>query len=316
MLEKERAVRSIGEATNSVSFVTSVNTTPPRPFFERLTIVGVGLIGGSLARAVRQRGLAGYITGMGRGEENLKKALELGVIDDIAHSIPEGISSADLIVLATPVCTIPPLLKAIAPFLRPGAIVTDVGSVKGPIVEAADRVYGPHNPFVGGHPIAGTEHSGVEASFPSLFEKRKCILTPSPTTNTNALETIKLLWTEVGADVVTMEVVEHDMIMGVVSHLPHIVAYALVNTVDRVDRSVQNVYGFTAGGFKDFTRIASSHPEMWRDICLMNREMILEAIDHFSSCLSEMRTFVEQRDAEGLTKAFLNARNARLRIPT
>lgn len=292
----------------------SVEPKKREPLFECLTVVGVGLIGGSLARAVRHLGLVERILGVGRGQPNLRKALELGVIDEIASGIPDGVSRADIVVLATPVCSIPGLLEEAAPFLRPGAVVTDVGSVKEPIVKEAERIFGAPNPFVGGHPIAGTEHSGVEASFPGLFQGRKCVLTPSRTTDASALERVKTLWIQVGAQVVTMGGAEHDRIMGVVSHLPHIVAYALVATVDRVDRSSGDAYGFAAGGFGDFTRIASSHPEMWRDICIMNRDMVLDAIEKFSACLGELKTFVEKEDAESLAREFAQARRARARI--
>jgi prephenate dehydrogenase len=292
--------------------LTSENrATEHRARLPHLAIVGVGLIGGSLARAVRERALVSRITGIGRGEKSIQKALELGVIDEMTTDVSQGVASADLIVLAAPVESIVSLLREITHSIKPGAIVTDVGSVKGPIVREADRLFQVPSPFVGGHPIAGTENSGVEASFSTLFQKRKCILTPTTETDMQALEKVKLLWTEVGSEVICMDVDEHDKIMGIISHLPHIVAYALVNTVDRIDPKGDTIYRFSAGGFKDFTRIASSHPEMWRDICLMNRDAILEAVEAFTATLYELKEMVKNTDGEGLERAFENSRRVR-----
>ena len=279
--------------------------------FEKLAIVGVGLIGGSLARAVKAKGLVSTIVGLGRGEVNLLKAVELGVIDVMETDLIQGVAEADLIVLATPVSSLEGLVGRIAPYIRKDAIITDVGSVKGSVVREAEKHFKRPVRFVGGHPIAGTEHSGVEASFATLFEHRTCILTPTENTDPGAVERVKGFWEAVGSQVVNMGLDEHDRIMGFVSHLPHIVAYALVNTVEGAEREEGDLLGFSAGGFRDFTRIASSHPEMWRDICLMNRDVLLESIQAFGETLEEFKQLISLQDGKGLQKQFNRSRRTR-----
>jgi prephenate dehydrogenase len=281
------------------------------PLFETVAIVGVGLIGGSLARAARERGLVSTIIGLGRGEQNLRRALELGVIDVLEKDLERGIRRADLIVLATPVCTLPGLLPKIAPFRKPESFVTDVGSVKAPILQEADRIFRTPSPFVGGHPIAGTEHSGVEASHGSLFEQRRCILTPGESTDPRAQESVLRLWESVGSEVVIMDAERHDQIMGFISHLPHIVAYGLVHAVQLAEARGEDLSSFSAGGFRDFTRIASSHPEMWRDICLMNSGAILDAMGAFEKSFREIRQLILEQDGQGLEKVFRSSRQTR-----
>ncbi|MEW6443294.1 MAG: prephenate dehydrogenase/arogenate dehydrogenase family protein [bacterium] len=284
------------------------------PLFQRVAIVGVGLIGGSLARAAKQKGLIGTVVGLGRGKENLLKALELGVIDVLELDWARGLRDADLIVLATPVCSLPELLAKTASCRDPQSTVTDVGSVKLPIVQQAEAVFSVPSPFVGGHPIAGTEHSGVEASFATLFERRSCILTPSERTDPAALRSVRRLWEAVGSEVVIMDPERHDRIMGFVSHLPHMVAYALVDAVRTADEQGGDISAYSAGGFRDFTRIASSHPEMWRDICLMNGDAILEAMDAFDKSIGQIRRLVKRRDGEGLRRLFLRSRRTRAKF--
>jgi prephenate dehydrogenase len=283
----------------------------PKPLFQTMAVVGVGLIGGSLARAARERGLVSRIIGIGRGRENLRKALELGVIDVMESGWGKGIRDAELIVLATPVDAIVQLLPKIASLCGPEALVTDVGSVKGSIVREAEATLPTPDRFVGGHPIAGTEHSGVEASFASLFADRKTVLTPTERTDPEALERIRRLWEAVGSTVVLMDTDHHDRVMGFVSHLPHIVAYALVHTVYSADQREGNLASFSAGGFLDFTRIASSHPEMWRDICLMNREALLEAVESFALTLDKFRKMIAEDDGPGLEEHFARCRRTR-----
>jgi len=282
-----------------------------KPLFQTLAVVGVGLIGGSLARAARERGLVSRIIGIGRGRENLRRALDLGVIDVMETDWDRGIRDADMIVLATPVHGIVHLLPKIASLCGREALVTDVGSVKGSIVREAERTLPNPGRFVGGHPIAGTEHSGVEASFASLFADRKTILTPTERTDPEALETIRKLWEAVGSTVVLMDTERHDRVMGFVSHLPHIVAYALVHTVYSADQREGNLARFSAGGFLDFTRIASSHPEMWRDICLMNREALLEAVESFAHSLDKFKEMISRGDGPGLEDHFTQCRRTR-----
>lgn len=287
---------------------------PPRHLFGTVAIVGVGLIGGSLARAAKQKNLFGSIIGLGRGRANLLRALELGVIDAIEDRLEEAARMADLVVLATPVSALPGLLARVATSRKPGSIVTDVGSVKGPLVAAAKTLFQEPSPFVAGHPVAGTEHSGVDASFPSLFEGRTCILTPDAGTDPSALNAVRTLWESVGSRVVFMDPGHHDLVMGYVSHLPHMVAYGLVRTIQKAERDGSELSAFSAGGFRDFTRIASSDPEMWRDICLLNREPILESLAAFRDSLRELVHLIDRGDGPGLEEIFRQSRQTRAKI--
>jgi prephenate dehydrogenase len=248
---------------------------------------------------------------LGRGRENLRKALELGVIDAMETDWGKGMREAGLVVLATPVESIVELLPKIGTLCGDDTVVTDVGSVKGSIVRVAERTLTRPGRFVGGHPIAGTENSGVEASFSSLFTDRKTILTPTVGTDPEALDRVRRLWEEIGSNVVVMDTDNHDRVMGFVSHLPHIVAYALVHTICCEDQRDGDLARFSAGGFRDFTRIASSHPEMWRDICLMNREALLEAVDTFALTLDKFRGMVSAADGKGLEEHFDQCRHTR-----
>lgn len=278
---------------------------------EKLAVIGVGLIGGSFACALREAGAVGTITGIDADGENLKKALELGIIDRTASCSAEGVADADAVFIAVPVCSIPAMVRQITPFLKPGCIVTDGGSVKAAIVRECEKEMPSGTFFVGGHPIAGTEHSGAAAAFPSLYRGKRCILTPSARSDARATETVTCLWRAAGADVCTMEPEHHDRIFAEISHLPHVVAYALVHAVGTADVEGENVLSYTAGGFRDFTRIASSDPVMWRDISLMNREALLKSIDGFSASLAELRQRIESSDAEGMTRFFTLAKEFR-----
>jgi len=280
------------------------------PFFRKMVIIGVGLIGGSLALACKRDGIVSEIVGIGRREENLKKALELRAIDSYTLQIEKGVEGADLIVLATPVGSFIKLARQMAPFLSPGAIVTDVGSVKGPLMEIED-ILPPSTHFVGGHPIAGREKSGIGAASPDLFKDARCILTPTERTDRDSLERVASLWKGVGAIVDYMSPERHDRIFAAVSHLPHVVAYALVSTLMELERTEDGLISFSAGGFKDFTRIAASHPEMWRDICLMNKKNLLEMIDRYEGVLKKLRSLIEDNNGNGLFDIFLEAKNLR-----
>ena len=279
--------------------------------FRRLTIIGVGLIGGSLARVCRKKGLADELVGVGRGRKNLELAVELGVIDRWSHQVEEGVDGADGVVLATPMGTIIPLAERMAPHIEAGCLVTDVGSTKASVVEPLERLLQPSAAFVGGHPIAGTEKSGVEASFESLFEGFRCILTPTDRTDTEALARVQSLWEACGMSVVCMDPDTHDTLMAGVSHLPHMVAYALIHTVTGLSSNDHDAVAYSAGGFRDFTRIAASDPTMWRDICLANRKPLLAMIDRFSGSLDELREAIEGADGEALQELFAAARRIR-----
>jgi len=276
--------------------------------FERIAICGVGLIGGSLAKALREKKIVGDILGVGRNEERLQRAREDGIIDAYAAHLDATLGEVDVVVVATPVGMIVDLTKRMIPFLKKGTIITDVGSVKKEIVQEVEQFIPGTLHFVGAHPIAGTENSGFEASFATLFENSTCILTPLSTTSPEAVAQIEELWSRVGSQVVSMECDKHDEILAAVSHLPHVVAYTMVNCLLRKEGFEQNILSFSGGGFKDFTRIAASHSEMWRDIILMNRDKVLPAIELFQDYLNELKEAIEKGDGEKLFTEFQKSR--------
>ena len=281
------------------------------PMINRLTIVGVGLIGGSLARALKAAGACREVVGYGRNPESLRKALELGVIDRYETDMAAALAGADVVVLGVPVGTMIPVLEQIKPFLEPQTIVTDVGSTKGSVVAAAERVFGALPPrIIPGHPIAGTEKSGVEASFAELYRNRRVILTPAADSDSEALETIRWMWQQAGAEVVDMSVVHHDEVLAATSHLPHMLAFTLVDTLARLEEH-DDIFRFAAGGFRDFTRIASSNPQMWHDICLTNRDALLKMLRRFSDELHALAKAIETGDSEGILRTFERAKAAR-----
>jgi len=283
-------------------------------FFKRVTIVGVGLIGGSLALAARENGSFGHITGIGRTPGNLQKAMKLGVVDNCTLDLAQGVRQSDLIVIATPVSAVVPLIEKMLPHLKEHALITDVGSVKGPIIRRVDDLPLGSTNFVGGHPIAGTENSGVEAAFLGLFKGRKCILTPSKRSSSAALKSIEALWASLGSDVVVMDSEHHDRIMAAVSHLPHIIAFALVNFLSSIDDAPASIFNFSGGGLKDFTRIAASDPVMWRDIALMNKTNILAMLDGYTKALDSFKSLMDGENATGLEKEMEKSRNIRRNV--
>lgn len=280
----------------------------------RMTIIGVGLIGGSLARAVRRKSPRTEIVGCGRHLPNLQRALELGVIDRLETDPARAVQGADMVVVAVPVGSIESVLAAIAGQLAPGAVVTDVGSTKGNVAAAARQVLGERLPdFVPAHPIAGTERNGVEASFAELFDGCCVLLTPLAETRRAAVERIRAVWELVGARVVEMEVRHHDEVLAATSHLPHLLAYALVDTLARMDDS-EEIFNYAAGGFRDFTRIASSDPTLWRDICLANHDAMLVMLQRFTGDLIALTEAVRHADGEALLKVFSHAKGVRDRF--
>ena len=280
-------------------------------YIPRLAVIGVGLIGGSLALALRQAGAVGETIGIGRGRANLDKALELGVVDRVCSDAAQGVREADVVFLATPVQSLGPVARQIMPHLKPGAILTDGGSVKAEVIRAIEPHLRDDVHFVPGHPIAGTEKSGAEAAFATLYRERRCILTPTARTAPQALETIRRMWQCAGSEVVVMDVQKHDRVLAAISHLPHMVAYTLVNGVGSYDRYEENILDYSAGGFRDFTRIASSDPTMWRDIALTNREALLEMMDRFEMFFAELKDLVRSGDGEALYRFFLNSKELR-----
>ncbi|MEE4661252.1 MAG: prephenate dehydrogenase/arogenate dehydrogenase family protein [Halieaceae bacterium] len=272
-------------------------------------VVGLGLIGGSVARCLRGGGQFEEVVGFDGNAETLAQALELGVIDRAADSLEQAVAAASLVVLAVPTRTAERLLPAVLSMVPDTAVITDVASVKGNLVAAAG---GAAN-YVGGHPIAGSERSGVAASSADLFREHRVILTPTDNTATSALATVRALWEAAGAEVVLLAPAAHDAILAATSHLPHMLAYALVDALSHSQLS-DDIFRFAAGGFRDFTRIASSDPVMWRDIALANRDELLRAIDTFDRHLASLRRAVEGGDATALEHCFADARAARERF--
>ncbi len=283
--------------------------------FGKMTVIGVGLLGASLAKACKERGLVEEVAGFGRNRENLEKARALNIIDHCPENLAEAVSNADLVVLCTPVSTIAPLVRDMIADIRPGTLITDVGSVKEPVVKDVEKVIPEGVFFVGSHPIAGGENSGLEASTADLYQGAKCIVTPTGNTDKIALEKINALWQAVGMKVISLPMEEHDFIFGAVSHLPHIVAYALMNTLGALrTKDDHEVTAFSGAGLRDITRIASGDPIMWRDICLYNRNHSLDMIDRFQNKLSEIRSSIENEDGQALKEEFLAANKYRLNV--
>ncbi|HYQ72570.1 MAG TPA: prephenate dehydrogenase/arogenate dehydrogenase family protein [Gammaproteobacteria bacterium] len=281
---------------------------------ERLCIIGVGLIGGSLARALREAGYCRTVVGAGRKPENLRLAVELGVIDSYETDLARAVVDADMVLVAVPLGAMEPVFSAIRGSLAEGAVLTDAGSAKVSVIDAVRRVFGevPAN-FVPGHPIAGIEQSGVAASLSGLYRDRRVILTPLPETDTSARQRVRAMWEVAGAEVVDMEPVHHDEVLAATSHLPHVLAFTLVESLARL-HDKKEIFEYAAGGFRDFTRIASSDPVMWRDICLANGDAIQQMIERFIGDLQVLDAAVEARDAERLLQIFADAKAARDRF--
>jgi prephenate dehydrogenase len=277
----------------------------------RLTIIGVGLIGGSLARALKNAHAVGEVVGCGRNIEHLQNALTLGVIDRYETDLGAALHDTDVVVLAVPVGVTLSVMQSIKPHLDPKTIITDVGSSKGAVVQAAQQVFGDAlENFVPGHPIAGTEKSGVEASFAELFHKRRVLLTPLANTSAAALQTIRQMWETTGAFVEETSVAHHDDVLAATSHLPHMLAFALVDALATMDDKVE-IFRYAAGGFRDFTRIASSDPQMWHDICVTNDKAIVAMLDVFMADLERLRNAIKTGDSDYLLQVFTRAKKAR-----
>lgn len=282
---------------------------------KQLTIIGVGLIGGSLARALKRAGAVGEVVGAGRDAEHLQRALALGVIDRVEMDMAAAVSTADMVVVAAPVGAMEAIFRAIAPALPAEAVLTDAGSTKTSVIEAARAAFQlpedelPTN-FVPGHPIAGTEKSGVEASFAELYDGRRVILTPTENSAPGAVARVREMWQQAGAKVVETSAKHHDEILAATSHLPHLLAFSLVDTLATLDDK-QEIFEFAAGGFRDFTRIASSDPQMWHDICVHNGPALLEMLERFESDLEKLRLAIAHNESDYLLKVFTRAKFAR-----
>ena len=286
-----------------------MNAAPP---FKKIALIGFGLIGGSIARAARAQGLAGEIVTTARSAKTRARVSELGIVDRVVDSNAEAAKDADLVILCIPVGACGPVAQEIADALKPGAIVSDVGSVKGAVV----REMAPHLPegvhFVPAHPVAGTEHSGPDSGFAELFINRWCILTPPEGTDPNAVERLRAFWTSLGAKVEIMTPDHHDLVLAITSHLPHLIAYTIVGTADELGQVTSSeVMKFSAGGFRDFTRIAASDPIMWRDVFLANKDAVLEMLGTFNEDLSKLTRAIRRGDGEALFEHFTRTRAIR-----
>jgi cyclohexadieny/prephenate dehydrogenase len=280
--------------------------------FERVALIGLGLIGSSLSHAMRRAGLARAIVGHARTAKTRETALRLGLVDAAYATAAEAARGADLVVLCTPLGTYAALAEEVAPVLARGAILTDVGSVKG----AALRDMAPHIAdgvhFIPGHPIAGTEHSGPESGFAELFDGRWCVLTPPAGADRAAVERLARFWTGCGSNVEVMDADHHDLVLAITSHVPHLIAYNIVNTARHLERVTDTeVIKFSAGGFRDFTRIAASDPVMWRDVFLNNKEAVLEMLGRFSEDLTALQRAIRYGEADTLHRLFTEARATR-----
>ena len=281
--------------------------------FQRLAVIGVGLIGGSLARALRAAGMVEEVVGCGRGEVNLRKAVELGVVDRYTRDVGAAVEGADLVFLAVPLGAMADAFAAMKGRLDEGAVVTDGGSAKGSVVRDCRSVFGALPGFVPGHPIAGNERNGVDASFATLYENRRVILTPLKETDAAATGKVRALWRACGAEVDVMSVERHDEILAATSHLPHMLAFGLVDALSRMEAN-DAIFHYAAGGFRDFTRIASSNPVMWRDICIANAPALSQALSEFAEEMETLARVVHAGDGDRLLEIFGNAKRARDRF--
>jgi cyclohexadieny/prephenate dehydrogenase len=289
-----------------------MSQTGSKPPFARVALIGIGLIGSSLARAMTKHGLTEEISIATRSQATLDKARDLKLGNSYSLDPGEAVAGADLVVIGTPLGAYAEIAERIGPRLEPGAIVSDVGSVKQAVVRDVAPLLPQGVHFVPGHPIAGTEHSGPEAGFAELFEDRWCILTPPPGCNAEAVEKIAALWRAVGSSVQTMDAGHHDKVLAITSHLPHIIAYTIVGTAADLEASERaEVVKFSASGFRDFTRIAASDPIMWRDIFLNNREPVLEMLQRFSEDLTAIQRAIRWGEGEELESRFRRTREIR-----
>lgn len=286
---------------------------PAKPRINKLVVIGVGLIGGSFALALKKARMVKQVVGVGRSRRNLQAALERGVIDQAETDVARAVADADLVLVGAPVGQMPGIFARIAPALPPHAVVTDAGSTKQDVIAAARKHLGAHFPmFVPAHPIAGTENSGAAAAFPELFRDRNLILLPQKETKAAAVRLVRAAWVACGARIVRLEAAEHDEIFGAVSHLPHVIAFALVSQLAQ-RRDAKRLLGFSGGGLRDTVRIAGSSPEMWRDICVANRGALVPLLDAYISELEAARASLAAGDGDALEAMFRTAQQARAR---
>lgn len=298
--------------------------TRKTPLYDKVALIGLGLIGSSLARAMKRGALAGRIDGHARSERTRDLSMKLGFLDGAHARAEDAVADADLVVICTPLGAYEAVLERIGPHVKPGATVTDVGSCKGSVAEAFARFLPDGAHGIPGHPVAGTENSGPDAGFAELFENRYCILTPSPETDRDALERLTTLWRSVGSIVELMDARHHDRVLAITSHLPHLIAYTIVGTASDLESQLkrekadqasivetQEVIKYSAGGFRDFTRIAGSDPVMWRDVFTQNREAVLEMLGRFQEDLVALQRAIRWGEADKLEDWFTRTREIR-----
>ena len=283
--------------------------------FDTVCIIGLGLIGGSIGLSMKKNNFDSKITGYAKTEKTLLRAVERGFIDHAEKSLVKAVVGADLVVLATPLSTFRPIIEEIAPFLKKGSIVTDTGSAKFTVLEELKNLIPSDVEFIPGHPIAGTEESGPDSGFAELFENRWCILTPTEDNSKESVESIKYFWELLGSKVEIMDALHHDKVLAITSHIPHLIAYNIVGTAnDLANVTDTEVVKYSAGGFRDFTRIAASDPKMWSDIFTYNSEAVLEMLDLFSNDLAKLKKSILKKDTNMLFSSFEKTRNVRKRI--
>ncbi len=283
--------------------------------FQKLALIGIGLIGSSIARSVRINGLAKHVAVSTRKATTLEEARALGLGDSYSLDPAEAVRDADLVILCTPIGAYGPVMEAIAGALKPGAILSDVGSVKRHVVKVIEPLLPQGVHFVPGHPMAGTEHSGPSSGFPELFAGRWCMLTPRPGTDPNAVRRVTAFWQDLGSNVEVMDAEHHDLVVAITSHVPHLIAYNIVGTADELETVTKSeVIKFSAGGFRDFTRIAASDPVMWRDVFLTNRDAVLEMLGRFLEDLSQLQRAVRVGDGPAMEELFTRTRAIRRSI--
>ncbi len=283
--------------------------------FDTVCIIGLGLIGGSIGLSMKKNNFKSKIIGYAKTEKTLFRAIERGLVDEAEKCLIKAADGADLVILATPLSTFKPIIEEIAPFLKKGSIVTDTGSAKSTVLEELKDLIPSGVEFIPGHPIAGTEESGPDSGFPELFENRWCILTPTEDNSKDSIESIKCFWESLGSRVEIMDALHHDKVLAITSHIPHLIAYNIVGTAnDLANVTDSEVVKYSAGGFRDFTRIAASDPKMWSDIFTYNSEAVLEMLDLFSNDLTKLKKSILEKDTNMLFSSFERTRNVRKRI--
>ena len=271
--------------------------------FEKVCIVGLGLIGGSIGLAIKRSNISNQITGYARSNSTLERAIELGLVDSVKDNLKDAVNNSDLVILATPLSTFRELVEEMSPFLKKGCIITDTGSAKLTVIEDLKDILPNGVEFVPGHPIAGTEESGPDAGFAELFDNRWCILTPTEDNSSNAVDLVKDFWESIGSKVEIMDPMHHDKVLAITSHIPHLIAFNIVGTANNLANVTEKeVVKYSAGGFRDFTRIAASDPKMWSDIFTYNSDAVLEMLDLFSNDLAKLKAAVIKKDSDLLNK--------------